>query len=1100
MKRIFQHPSRSEKPTLWRSSQEKENAASFTQDLAREFPAGADRPLEKHETQGLSRRDFLRLSGASAALAGIGLTACRRPEAYLVPFTRSAEWAIPGKFLYYATTMPFPTGAIPLVVTTSDGRPVKIEGNPLHPISNGSTDAFAQASLLDLYNPYRSKSITLDGKEVKPAKLDAYLATLHKEASSNGGEGMAIVVERAGSPTRDRLQAALLKEYPKLTWVEYEALSDHFFQQACNSVLGQGVRPAYHFKKADLILALDADFLNPSVAGFGLAHQFYTRRNPDQAMNRLYVVENHYSLTGGMADHRLRLKASQIGAFTAALALLIASKTNNASLQSLATTWINNNSKNQPTDQLSSESKEWLAEVASDLLAHQGKSLLLSGAEQPVDIQIMVLGMNAALGNFGTTLAAKKTEEKEMHSMKDLAAAIQAGSIKTLLLFQVNPVYSATSKIHWADLIKSVPQTLHLSLSEEETSKVSHWHVPAAHYLESWGDTRSLDGTLCAIQPMILPLWNGRSELELLSALLGKPEVEGRAPGLALVRETFTTFSKDASEAAWNNYLHQGFLSETAWPLNQPEWNNDAVHEYFATLHLHESSPLLGESGDFECVFLPSSSVYDGRYSGNSWLQETPDFVTKLTWDNALLMSPADARKLGVSDGDYVQVSDEINAIDIPVLTLPGHADGSVSVALGYGRKNIAHIVNNVGFNAYPLRRAESPRFTASVTIKPLTGKKYVFAQTQEHHNMEGRDLVREGTVESYQEDPTFAQTMGMDAHTPPNIGLYTRPAFSAQEQWGMSVDLNTCIGCNACLLACQSENNVPVVGKDQVRRGRDMAWIRIDRWFASANGLEENPEMLPQAIMCQQCDNAPCETVCPVNATVHSEDGLNLMAYNRCIGTRYCANNCPWKVRRFNFFDYNQRPLDELYYGPLAPKGMADSLKMSKNPNVTVRMRGVMEKCTFCLQRIEESKIGRLVKAGASDAHKTPMAPFKTACQQACPSESIVFGNIADPTSEVSKRKASPRDYTMLKYLNTRPRVTYLARIKNPNLNMPGAHLVGRANGVHHSAGEPGQHENPPSHSEQADVGPTHFDQHGVDLPKQSNAQEKSRSLKILS
>ena len=1067
MKHIFKHPSRPEKPTLWRSLGEKGNTPEFSEALQREFPAGADRPSESHETQGLSRRDFLRLTGASAALAGIGLTACRRPEAYLVPFTRSAEWAIPGKFLYYATTMPSPTGAIPLIATTSDGRPTKVEGNPLHPLSNGSTDAFAQASILDLYNPYRSKAITLDGKEVKSPKLDAYLAQLRNVASANSGEGLAIVMERASSPTRDRLQAALTKEFPKIIWSEYEALSKKFFESACDTTLGVGMRPAYHFKKADVVVALDSDFLNPAEAGFGFANGFYARRNPEQAMNRLYVVENHYSLTGGMADHRLRVKASLIGAFTAALATQIAAKTNNASLQLLAASFLN---KNVPAQDASW--KKWIEGVADDLIASQGKSVVLVGSEQPIAVQLLVLGINEALSNFGTTIEAVATDEKPSTSMKDLASAIRTGSVKTLLFFQTNPVYTASSDMNWAELIATVPETLQLSLCEDETSKVCHWHVPAAHYLEQWGDARSNDGTLCALQPMVLPLWNGHSELELLNALLGKSQPEGPA----LIKETFQQMAQDPSEGAWHNYLNQGFLANSAWPLVKSSWNALTAQSMLVA-DISKNPPNAAGTSDFELVFLASSSVSDGRYSGNSWLQETPDFVTKLTWDNALLMSPSDARRLGLTDGDKVRVLAGNHSVDIAMLVIPGHADGSVSASLGYGRQGISHVVNNVGFNVYPLRTADSPRYASAVSLQSLHGKKYVFAQTQEHHNMEGRDLVREGTLKRYEENKHFAQTMGMDGHIPPNIGLYTRPPFTSQEQWGMSIDLNTCIGCNACLLACQAENNVPVVGKDQVRRGRDMAWIRIDRWFASPDGSEDNPEMLPQAIMCQHCDNAPCETVCPVNATVHSEDGLNLMAYNRCIGTRYCANNCPWKVRRFNFFDYNQRPLDELYYGPLAPKGMADSLKMSKNPNVTVRMRGVMEKCTFCLQRIEEAKIGRLVKAGASDAHKTPLTSFKTACQQACPSESIVFGNIADPKSKVSQLKESPRDYTMLKYLNARPRVTYLARIKNPNIQMPDANRVGLANGLPHHAGHASEH---------SDIGPTHHDGHGVAAPVQ--------------
>lgn len=1066
MKRIFQHPPRPDTTTLWRSSGEKENTSAFADDLQREFPAGADRATKKHETQGLSRRDFLRLTGASAALAGVGLTACRRPEAYLVPFTRSSEWTIPGKFLYYATTMPAPTGAIPLIATTSDGRPTKLEGNPLHPLSNGSTDAFAQASILELYNPYRTKKITLDGKEMAAAKLDAYLGQWRTTALSNGGEGMAVVMERADSPTRDRLQAALTKEFPKITWVEYEPLSNDFFEKACDLTLGAGVRLVYDFKKADVVFALDSDFLNPTELGFGVVNGFYARRNPDQEMNRLYAVENHYSLTGGMADHRLRVKASQMGVFTAALAAEVAHKTNNSSLQLLASTFLSKSTLPQEASW-----KKWIAAAAADLVASRGKSILLVGSEQPIDVQLMALGINNALGNIGTTISTVATNKKTTTSMGDLVSAIQAGSIKTLLLFQTNPVYTAAGDADWKKLIASVPETLQLSLYDDETSKVCHWHVPAAHYLEQWGDARSADGTYCAIQPMVLPLWNGRSELELLNALLGGPQPEGPA----LVKETFTTLAQQTASSldeAWNHFLHQGFLANSAWSVVKTSWNAAAAQNALAAM-----PAMTADAGPFELVFLASSSVADGRYSGNAWLQETPDFVTKLTWDNALLMSPKDAKQLGLSDGDNVRISHGPQSIDIAVLVIPGHAEGSVSAALGYGREKITHLVNNVGFNVYPLRTAAAPRFVTNVGVQPLRGKKYVFARTQEHHNMEGRDLVREGTIDRYHEDPKFAQTMGMDGHIPPNIGLYTRPPFTAQEQWGMSIDLNTCIGCNACLLACQAENNVPVVGKDQVRRGRDMAWIRIDRWFASVDGSEDNPEMLPQAIMCQQCDNAPCETVCPVNATVHSEDGLNLMAYNRCIGTRYCANNCPWKVRRFNFFDYNQRPLDELYYGPLAPKGMADSLKMSKNPNVTVRMRGVMEKCTFCLQRIEEAKIGRLVKAGSSDAHQVAVAPFKTACQQACPSESIVFGNIADPKSQVAQLKESPRDYTMLKYLNTRPRVTYLARIKNPNTSMPDADRVGLANGLPHPHGG----------SEHADVGPTHFDGHGVASPATS-------------
>jgi len=483
--------------------------------------------------------------------------------------------------------------------------------------------------------------------------------------------------------------------------------------------------------------------------------------------------------------------------------------------------------------------------------------------------------------------------------------------------------------------------------------------------------------------------------------------------------------------------LRNGFLDGSAWSVSKPTFNQSAAVQI-----IEEAKP--SEPSDFELVFLPSSSVGDGRYAGNSWLQETPDFVTKLVWDNAALFSPADAAKLGIKDGDMVKLTAGDRSVEIAALVASGHADGSVSAALGYGRRGVSHVMEKVGFDVYPLRDSATLCYRTGVQVEKIPGS-YSFARTQEHQNMEGRNIAREGTIDQFQKQPEFAAEM--DGELPAPVSIYPNPPFTSDLQWGLSFDLNTCTGCNACVVACQAENNVPVVGKDQVRRGRDMAWIRIDRWFASADHSDANVEMIPMGIMCQQCESAPCEAVCPANATVHSEEGLNLMAYNRCIGTRYCANNCPWKVRRFNYFDYNDRPLDELYKGPLAHKGMAESLQMAKNPNVTVRMRGVMEKCTFCIQRIEEAKIGRSVRAGASDVTKTPLPVFKSACQQACPSESIVFGNIADSESAVSKLKNNARTYTSLSYLHTRPRVTYMARIRNPNPAMPSADLVGAAN-----------------------------------------------------
>ncbi len=1055
MKRTPNHPPREAQPNIWRSLRELENDPEFARHLEQEFPRGAD----VYEDSGLSKRDFLKLMGASMALAGVGLTGCRRPEAHIVPFTKGVEWTIPGKFLYYATSMPCRMGALPLIATTSDGRPVKLEGNPLHPFSTGGTDGFAQAAILDLYDPHRSKTITENGRPSDAAAFDAFLQTV----SQRGGRGVAFLVEKKNSPTRDRLRSELEQNFPGLIWAEYEPLGDAETEAANAAAFGAGVRLLPKFERADVILALDSDFLNPIETGPGYPAGFSARRNPDQKgapMNRLYVVENHYTLTGGMADHRLRCKASEIGAVAIQLARAIVAKTGDGNLASILGAF---------PDQSVRPDEAWVRECAEDLLANPGRSLVLAGPQTPAPVQVLVHAINGALGNLGTTLLGLAANPPATAGIAGLAKAISAGSVKTLFIFGGNPAYNAPADLDFPSLLKKVPDVVRLGLFEDETSKLSRWHVPAAHFLESWGDAFAFDGTLTSIQPMILPLWGGLSELDVLSRLLGGAAVQGSE----LVRTTFEKLAPEGlvreagnMDILWNSFLRVGFLPGSGFA------------QAALDLAVSSASALAAGAkpakGGLELVFLQSSSVDDGRFANNSWLLETPDFVTKLTWDNAVLVSPATAKRLGIKANnfgkfeeiaekldnkidydlvaDIVEISDGKSVIEAAAIVAPGHADDSLSIALGYGHKGVSALMDNVGFDAYPLRSSASPRFTQGVTLK-VTGKTYPLAQTQEHRSMEGRDLVREGTLERYKENPAFAQTMGMDGHIPPNISLYTHPALTSKEQWGMTVDLNTCTGCNACVVACQAENNVPVVGKDQVRRNRDMAWIRIDRYFAGNEAGD--PEMLAQTIMCQHCENAPCETVCPVNATVHSEDGLNLMAYNRCIGTRYCANNCPWKVRRFNYFDYNQRPIDQLYWGPLAKKGMADSLKMAKNPNVTVRMRGVMEKCTFCIQRIEEAKIGRLVEAGPTPASDTPVSTFKVACQQACPNDSLVFGDIADPESRVARLRKSERGYTMFKYLNAAPRVTYLTRIRNPNPKMPGAEKVGMANGAGHKSHE---------------------------------------------
>ena len=1054
MKRNFHHPAPEKTPRIWRSLRELEGDPEFEKHLQREFPRGAD----LYQESGLSKRDFIKLMGASIALAGVGLTGCRRPESHLVAFSKGVEYAIPGKFLYYATSMPARYGAVPLIATTSDGRPIKLEGNPLHPFSNGGTDSFAQAETLNLYDPHRSKQITEKSQPADASSFDAFIASV----ASGNGKGLAILAEPKNSPTRARLRAALEAKFPGLLWAEYDPLAATPAEAATAAAFGPNVRLVPDFKKADIVLAIDSDFLNPIETGIGYAQGFAARRNPDQKgapMNRLYAVENHYTVTGGMADHRLRCKVADMGEFTRLLAEALASKTKDSALASVAAA--------MPAAKSEFDSA-WIEECAADLAKNAGRSLVVTGPLTPAPVQALVHAINNALGNIGATLTPVKTDAAPAATIDDLAKAIDKGQVTTLFLLGGNPAFNAPADLAFAKLLEKVPDSVHLGLFEDETAKLCRWHVPAAHFLESWGDVRSFDGTYSSVQPMILPLWGGRSELEILNALLGAP-----APaGPELVQATFTQVAKTTDPAAWNAFLRDGFLPDSAFPSTNVSFDASAA----AALAKQADKP---QTDALELVFLQSPSVDDGRYANNSWLLETPDFVTKVTWDNAILVSPATAKKLGIKANnfnvlgdiseklgndvnydlvaDIVEISDGKTTIEAAALVAPGHADDSLSIALGYGRKEVSALMDGVGFDAYPLRSTSAMRVLSGVTLK-VTDRDYPLAQTQEHRSMEGRDLVREGTLERYEKDHTFAQTMGMDSHIPPNISLYTHPELTAKEQWGMTVDLNTCTGCNACVVACQAENNVPVVGKDQVRKNRDMAWIRLDRYFA---GDANDPEMLSQAIMCQHCENAPCETVCPVNATVHSEDGLNLMAYNRCIGTRYCANNCPWKVRRFNYFDYNQRPIDELYWGPLAKKGMADSLKMSKNPNVTVRMRGVMEKCTFCIQRIEEAKISRLVEAGPTPSSETPIASFKVACQQACPNDSIVFGDVANPKSPVSRLRKDDRAYTMFKYLNVSPRVSYLARIRNPNPKMPGADLVGMANGSGHHGDAHGETHN---------------------------------------
>jgi molybdopterin-containing oxidoreductase family iron-sulfur binding subunit len=1095
MKRVFQHPAEPlHGKHYWRGLGELSDTPEFRQWLEREFLPGAAE-LNGDEW---SRRDFLKLMGASMALAGIGLTSCRRPELHLVPFTKNVEWTIPGKFLYYATAMPRRTGAIPLIATTVDGRPIKLEGNPLHPASGGATDTFAQASILDLYDPSRSQRFIHKGKTSNRSDFDNYIAGLRDTLGGQGGEGLAFLVGETLSPTRERLRAELEKKFPSMRWCVYEPLLSQEQTTAIQTAFGAGARLIPKFDRADVILALDSDFLDCGQGDLESVRAFTARRrvkSPADNMNRLYVVENRFTLTGAMADHRLRCPGSQIAAFVQAIAGKIVAATNDAGLSALI--------GNLQTDGGAKFDERWLTEAANDLLAKPGASLVLVGTDQPLPVQMLGYAINAALKNIGQTLVVRQVPQNPRTiAISKLATDINDGHIKQLFILGGDPVYNAQRglvedrdtklPLDWADLQKKVPEIVRLGYHEDATSALSHWHMPLAHYLESWGDALTFGGEYLSIQPMILPLFGGLSEIELLNALLGGPKSEGPE----LVQQTFRGTNPPGDfQTAWSGFLQDGFASHVQRHDQPATFNaNGAGPQIQSSWRL----PAPPTSDSPEIVLTGSYAMDDGRYANNGWLQEFPDPITKLTWDNAALISPTFAKRLGVSTGELIQITITEKSggtepvkreLVIVALVSPGHANNSITVPLGWARKmpefyelpyaggalkERPGIAEQSGFNGYFLRTAANPHFAVagnnginSVQVKKV-GRTYPLSTSQEQFSIEGRGLVREATLEGYRANNDFAKKIpGEEELLERPASIYSHPPLDAPQQWGMAIDLNVCTGCSACVIACQAENNVPVVGKLQVSHGRIMHWLRIDRYYASRKRFNqdrgdwpEDPEIVHQPMPCQHCENAPCETVCPVNATVHSEDGLNVMAYNRCVGTRYCSNNCPFKVRRFNFFDYNQRPVGkrrikgafsiyEEYFAPLTTKGAPDIIKMQKNPNVTVRMRGVMEKCTFCVQRIEEAKIAGMARAGASPNKQIPRDSFTTACAQACPTDAIVFGDIKDSQSSVSKMKQQDRNYRLLDYLNISTRNSYLARIRNPNPKMPDAGNVGVASSV---------------------------------------------------
>jgi molybdopterin-containing oxidoreductase family iron-sulfur binding subunit len=1070
MKRKVEHPAPSKRekngPRYWRSLDELAATPGFKAAMEREFPEGAS------SLEGVDRRQFMKIMAASFALGGMGLAGCRRPEENILPFGKSVEGYVPGLPVYFATAMPIRSWAVPLLAETHQGRPTKLEGNPAYAPHGGASTLLAQASVLDLYDPDRATAHTQDGKAIDAAAVKALLAGIGKDFQASRGVGLAFLADGSYSPTRRRLVRELRARFPGALWSEYEPVTDEPPVAVARRLFNGNLRTVYRFSKAKRIVSIDADFLQAEAGSLSYARDFSKGRRVvkrDDPMSRLYVVESNLSITGTLADHRQRLASGAMTAFAAALAAKV---TGDAAYEKAAA--------GLDVD------PQWVAECAADLLAHRGESLVLAGAHLPEEAHAIAYAINEFLGNFGLTIDFTTNAFALAVPIAVLAKQIARGAVRTLVILDGNPVYNAPVDLHWDTLQKSVKQVVRFGYYADETSALAGVHLAAAHYLESWGDARTSDGTVVPIQPMILPLFGGLTQIEVLAGILGYPDTDP----YKLVFATITGRAGHRADAVFRKFLHDGLLLGTAYRPLRVRLNRGALAQYLSGI-----GPVPTVSRDaVEVRFVADTKVDDGRFNNNGWLQECPDPITKISWDNAILISPRLARELGIDSPDAaIQVArkdladfdkgkENAHVVEVtvggrslrgPAHIQPGLASYTVVVTLGYGRTKVGRVGEGTGYNAYAVRGSKTMHVADGATIT-VTDERAYLADTQWHWSMEGRDIVREANLSEFQEDPQKMRETSLESEEarpvldprmeqmspgekatliPRGNSLYVTPQFGGKQQWGMSIDLNTCIGCNACVVACQAENNIPIVGKEQVLRGRIMHWIRLDRYYSdgkSAPGpfggegnreIPDDPQVSMQPVACMQCELAPCEMVCPVNATVHDDEGLNVMAYNRCIGTRYCANNCPYKVRRFNFFDWNMRRLDSLYLGPLGPEGMPELVQMVKNPEVTIRMRGVMEKCTYCVQRIERGKIEWKVRV-AQEGHpadvSVPDGVIKTACQQVCPVEAIVFGDIADPATAVSLAKAREQDYSLLGYLNTRPRTTYLARLRNPNPRMP--------------------------------------------------------------
>ncbi len=971
-------------PEYWRSLEELAGSEEFQEMLHREFPKGASEWLDD-----FSRRGFLKTMGASLALAG--LTGCTRmPNTEIVPYVRQPENVVPGRPMFYATAFTLGGYASPILVESHLFRPTKVEGNPQHPASLGGTDLYAQASILDLYDPDRAQNITYLG-DIRSwnAFMDAVRGPMNVQ-NKIAGSGVRILTHTVSSPTLAAQIRGYLEKNPQAKWHVYEPINRDNVYEGAKMAFGEPVETRYDLSKADVIVSLDADFLYAGFPGSArYTRDFAARRNPDANMNRLYVIESTPSSTGMKADHRVSMRAAEIVNLAANIHMGLLGMTGG--------------------------DPKFVPAIVRDLLAHKGSSVVIAGDHQPPAVHSYAHGINQELGNVGKTVfytdPVDANPVNRGESLKALADDIRSGKVDLLLIFGGNPAYDAPSELEFSSALKSnaVNLKVYLGTHRNETAELCHWHVPEAHYLESWSDARAYDGTVSIVQPLIEPLYGGKSAHEIITILAGQSGFTARDLVQSYWQKQHTGADFDAF---WRKSLHDGWIPSTAFAPKQvmSKWFGKDLKASTELATIVMGSP---SANAIELNFRRDPSIYDGRFSNNGWLQELPKPLTKLTWDNPIMIGPAMAERLKLNFKDVAELEFQGKKVKGPVWIQAGHPDNSITVFLGYGRTRAGRIGTGTGFDVYPLRTSQAPWFADGAKLTP-TGDIYQLASTQGYQTMETPDgserpLVQERSLEEYKKEPNFAK----EGEPPADLTLYKLFDYSKETySWGMAIDLNACVGCNNCIVACQSENNVAVVGKEQTLKGRHMHWLRVDAYY---NGPRENPKGFFQPVPCMQCENAPCELVCPVQATVHSSEGLNDMIYNRCVGTRYCSNNCPYKVRRFNFLLFQDWETPQF--------------KLMRNPDVTIRSRGVMEKCTYCVQRISERRID------AERADSTIKdGDLQTACQQSCPANAIVFGNLNDPNSLVNKWKAQARNYSLMGELNTRPRTTYLAEVRNPN------------------------------------------------------------------